>query len=137
MELIHARTGVTLAALMLVWGCGDNTIVDNWPTYEVRGAVRTAAGAPVSAVLVEMETYQQSSCATTPLYALSWSMTDAQGRYRVQQEEMSGVLSGCLRLVAHPDTSSLSEPTAVVDLPVDNVPVSDEETIFTVDLIVP
>jgi hypothetical protein len=136
-ELIQGRTGVTLAALMLAWGCDDITVVDNWPTYEVRGTVRTAVGAPVSAVLVEMETYNEPACGTAPLFALGWSTTDLQGRYRVEQEEMGGLLNGCLRLVAHPDTSALSQPTATVDLPVDSVPVRDGETIFTVDLTVP
>ena len=133
---MHARRGIVLACVLGAGAC-DKRTDDNWPTYEVRGSVVTAAGAPVTGVLVEMETYSEAACGTAPLWALSWSTTDATGRYRVQQDEPSGILNGCLRLIAHPDTSGFSEPTAVVDLPVDSVLVLEGETFFTVDLTVP
>ena len=121
-RLMRGSTRSAVACMMIVvLSCGGEQI-NGWPTYEVRGRVQTTAGAPVRGVLVEMETYYQSACGTEPLTALSWSTTDVTGRYRIYQQELSGVLRGCLRLVAHPDTNSSSEPTAVVDLPVDRRP---------------
>jgi hypothetical protein len=123
--------------LTLVSGCDGRTIDDNWPTYEVRGSVRTTGGVPVTGVLVELETWGEAGCGAGSLIALSWDETDFQGRYAAQQDEPAGTLSGCLRLVAHPDTSGLSQPTATIDLPVHNVRVIEGETVFTVDLTVP
>lgn len=65
------------------------------------------------------------------------SITSLDGQYHARVTEPSGVLNGCIRVVAHPDTSSASEPTAVVDLPVDNVQVIEGVTVFTVDLTLP
>ncbi len=129
---------VAVAFLFLVLACDGDITGDNWPTYEVRGTVRTAAGAPVIGGLVELKTYGEAGCGTEPLFTYSSALTDNLGRYRTRQDLiLAGVLDGCLRLVAHPDTSSLSQPTATVDLPVDNVEVIEGETVFTVDLTLP
>ena len=111
--------------------------MDNWPTYEVRGTVRTTGGAPVAAALVELKTYGEAGCGTEPLIAYSWANTGFDGRYRAQQDDFDGVFSGCLRLVAHAGRSVPSEPTAEADLPLDSVQVVEGETIFTVDLTLP
>jgi hypothetical protein len=135
-KLMHG-TAAAVACLLLALGCDGGTIVDDWPTYEVRGIVRTAGGAPVPSALVELETYSEPDCGTKPLFAYSRANAGLDGRYRVRQDEIAGVLSGCLRLVAHPDTGVLSQPTAVADLPVNNVQVIEGETVFTVDLTLP
>ena len=134
---IRTTRPVALTCVLLAWGCDGGTIVDNWPTYEVRGAVRTSAGAPVVGALVELETYGTAGCGSDPLIAYSSAHTNAIGRYSARQDEPAGVLRGCLRLVAHPDSSALSEPTAIADLPVDSVRVVEGETVFTVDLVLP
>jgi hypothetical protein len=126
-----------IMSLLLFSGCGEHTVEDNWPTYEVRGVVRKTNGTPVSLVLVELETYGHAGCGAGDLSALSRAMTDPNGRYRALQDEPGGILNGCLRLIAHPDSSTLSEPAVVVDLPVDSVEVMEGETAFTVDLTVP
>jgi hypothetical protein len=92
---------------------------------------------PVPGILVELQTYGEAGCGTEPSIAFSSAKTDFEGRYRVQQDEPTGVLSGCLRLLAYPDSSGLSEPTAIADLPVDSVQVIEGETVFTVDLTLP
>jgi hypothetical protein len=134
---IYAWVLLPVVSLLLLAGCSEHTVVDNWPTYEVRGAVRKTDGTPVPLVLVELETYGEAGCGAGDLSALSRTMTDPNGRYRAQQDEPGGVLSGCLHLLAHPDSSTLSEPAAIVDLPVDSVEVIEGETAFTVDLTVP
>jgi hypothetical protein len=134
---IFRSTSAGIASLLLISGCGGRAIEDNWPTYEVRGIVRTSEGIPVAAVLVELETYTEAACGEGSLYSYGADLTDVNGQYRVQQDEPMGTLSGCLRLVAHVDSSSVSEPTAVVDLPVDNVTVVEGETLFSVDLTLP
>jgi hypothetical protein len=125
-----------VASLVLVFGC-EHAVVDDWPTYEVRGTVRSSDGTPVPSVLVELESYEAVGCGAGDAFALSRAMTDANGRYRTHQDTFSGILSGCLRLIAHPDSSTLSQSAAVVDLPVDSVEVIEGETAFTVDLTVP
>jgi hypothetical protein len=110
---IFRSTSAGIASLLLISGCGGRAIEDNWPTYEVRGIVRTSEGIPVAAVLVELETYTEAACGEGSLYSYGADLTDVNGQYRVQQDEPMGTLSGCLRLVAHVDSSSVSEPTAV------------------------
>src|SRR5688500_7948796 len=82
---------LAIVCLLPAFGCDGYTIEDNWPTYEVRGTVRTAGGAPVAAALVEMETYGEAGCGTDPMVAYSWARTGFDGRYRVQQDEFTGV----------------------------------------------
>jgi len=126
-----------LVGITLTIGCDGGATVDNWPTYSVRGSVRTSAGVPVVGALVELETYGETGCGVEPQFAYSRGQTNSKGQYQVQQDEPAGVLNGCLRLVAHPDSGALSEPTAVADLPVDSVEVIEGETVFLVDLTLP
>jgi hypothetical protein len=128
---------VAFAWVLLLSGCEGERTVDNWPTYEVRGTVRSSSAVPVSAALVELWIYSEADCGPEPDPGYSSDTTDVSGRYSVQQDEPFGVLRGCLRLVAHPDTGRRSEPTAIVELPVDGVEVIDGHTVFTVDLILP
>ena len=51
---------VAVAWLLLMLGCDGDTTDDNWPTYEVRGTVRTAGGVPVAGSRVELETYGEA-----------------------------------------------------------------------------
>jgi hypothetical protein len=81
--------------MLLVSACDDHTDVDNWPTYEVRGTVRTSAGVAVARGLVELRTYGLAGCGAEPEIAYSPALTDATGRYRAQQDEPSGVLQAC------------------------------------------
>ena len=132
-----ARSKVLFAALTLVLAaCGDGgTAVDDRPTYEVRGTVRTTTGEPVPGALVEVHRYG-AGCGEAPFLAYSSSRADDSGRYRVPQDPI-GPLSGCLRILAHPDGSALSTPGPLVDLPIDSVRVLEGRTVFTVDLTVP
>lgn len=119
-------------------GCGDaGTGIDELPGYEVAGTVRTARGEAVAGALVEVHLYGPAGCGSAPLLAYSSARADRDGRYRVLRQDLSGRLNGCLRLLAHPDGSALSPPSAKADVPVDSAQVEDGRTVFTVDLTVP
>jgi len=130
--LLIASLTLTVAA------CGDGgTAVDDSPTYEVRGMVRTKRGQPVPGALVEVHTYGPAGCGEAPFLAYNSGHADDSGRYRVPQDNPTGLFSGCLRILAHPDGSALSTPGPLVDLPVDSVRVVEGRAVFTVDLTVP
>jgi hypothetical protein len=128
--------GSLLLATCIVGGCGSDTIVDDWPTYEVSGIVRRGDGTPVAQGFVELHVYNELQCGTT-VWAYSSGLTDAAGRYQVQQDELAGVLTGCLRVTAHGGSDPLSEPTVSVDTVVQEVDVVAGETSITVDLTLP
>jgi hypothetical protein len=134
-----AYSTLLLASLTLpVAACGDGgTAVDDSPTYEVRGMVRTKGGQPVPGALVEVHTYGQAGCGEAPFLAYNSGHADDSGRYRVAQDNPTGMFNGCLRILAHPDASALSTPGPLVDLPVDSARVVEGRTVFTVDLTVP
>ena len=50
-KLIRSRLAVWATCTLLLVGCDGGKIVDNWPTYEVHGTVRTSAGVPVGSVV--------------------------------------------------------------------------------------
>jgi hypothetical protein len=106
-------TLVAFACVLLLAGCEGERTVDNWPTYEVRGTVRSSSAVPVSGALVELWIYSEAGCGTESDPGYGSDTTDVSGRYSVLQDEPFGVLSGCLRIVAHPDTGRRSEPTAM------------------------
>ena len=134
-----AYSTLLLASLTLpVAACGDGgTAVDDSPTYEVRGMVRTKGGQPVPGALVEVHTYGPAGCGEAPFLAYNSGHADDSGRYRVAQDNPTGMFNGCLRILAHPDASALSTPGPLVDLPVDSARVVEGRTVFTVDLTVP
>lgn len=43
------KSAVAVACTFVVIGCNSNGIVENFPSYDVRGTVRTAGGAAVPA----------------------------------------------------------------------------------------
>ena len=131
----HAGVARFVAGLLALSACsGTGPIIDNWPTFNVRGTVRQQDGSPLVGVLVELRTYGVAECGVTPTVTYSSSVTDRQGRYQVFQSEPIGRLSGCLRLTAHPDTSVLSAPIAIADTIVNDIPLGQGETSFTMDL---
>jgi hypothetical protein len=135
----HVYSTLLLASLTLTLaGCSDGgTAVDDWPTYEVRGTVRTQSGQPVAGALVEVHTYGPAGCGEAPFLGYNAGHADDSGRYRVPQDNPTGMFKGCLRILAHPDGSALSTPGPPVDLPVDSVRVVEGRTVFTVDLTAP
>jgi hypothetical protein len=135
----HPRSTLLLASLTLALAaCGDGgTAVEDWPTYEVRGTVRTKTGQPVPGALVEVHTYGPAGCGEAPFLAYNSGRADDSGRYRVPQDNPTSPLTGCLRILAHPDGSALSTPGPLVDLPIDSARVVEGRTVFTVNLTVP
>jgi len=75
--------------------------------------VRTTGGQPVPGALVEVHTYGPAGCGEAPFLAYNSSHADDSGRYRVPEDNPTGMLNGCLRILAHPDGSALSAPVAV------------------------
>jgi hypothetical protein len=125
--------GTLLVAPCLVMGCGSDTIVDDFPGYEVSGMVQRDDGTPVAQGFVEVHIYSELECGAT-VWGYSSVLTDDAGRYHIQQDGPDAVPTGCLRVTAHGGSDPLSEPTVSVDTVVQEADVVDGDLSIMVDL---
>lgn len=109
--------------------------MENWPSYQVQGALRSSVGNPLANRLVEMRMFPTSACgANSSAVSYSSAVTNGSGRYLLFQEEATGVLDGCMRLTAHADSGVLSASIVVRDTVMHAIPVASHSPVFSIDL---